>query len=601
MAVLCNLYWFIAKGRTNMPKYSKSTFYKFRNRKKHFLNVESQVTNLFMTFYPEQVIDPKLRAQLFPHSNQDKDAGKQVSNPEYWNTPYGREIVEKCKKQLANTVIVIKDEWTVALICHDKDMTVDENDKMKPKHKKTHFHCVAWRNDGKRFRVRQFLNALNLHFDGVLDNNIMDSCFSFTRSVKNSLQYLLHMTEKSEEDGKAPYNRSELITNILDEELDKIYHAEVKDVLKNDDWDELAKKAYSCGFNFHDFKKFTNRFFNVRQQSQAPYKVVKQYYENGLLDGIAKAQGFPRLNIILRGSKNTGKSYSTQKVLNEMGYRIYKPISGSGKYDGLSADDNAMLFDDKNASQLLQICSDEPTLLHRRNVGYSPWTGNTTVMLTNKSFTQYIKSSARDDIHTENGKVIDDDKDTYDAMASRFYFCEVVWPDFQPAQPGVDHSRDAYIKVVKRYDRGSEKNKQIHNEMFNQLISRIENEIKNYYQIKYNEYWQKEYIEIKTKELVEQDRQKKQQKVVSTDKNGVQYYFDNRIENIDNQNDTETTENVDKSTTSTINRVKTQSVLDLEKHPIFENKNDDSAVGHDANALTSDELDELADSFGIIK
>ena len=176
-----------------------------------------------------------------------------------------------------------------------------------------------------------------------------------------------------------------------------------------------------------------------------------------------------------------------------------------------------------------------------------------------------IKNSSSNEIHTENGEVVEEDRDAYDAMISRFYFCEVVWPDFQPQDfSGVDYSRAAYIKVVKRYDRGSEENKKIHDEMFYQLIKPIEEEIKNYYQIKYYEYWNKYHDE------------QHQQKVVSTDKNNVQYYFDSRI--------------------------KTQPVLDLEKHPIFENKNEnDDVVGHDANALTPKEINELADSFGIIK
>lgn len=533
-------------------------FNKFRNRKKHYLNVESQVTNLFMTFYPEQVISPKFRSKLFP-SNQSRNVGTQISDADFWNTPVGVKIVSACKDHLKKMIVVSKNEWTIALICHDKDMTVDENDKMKSKHKKTHFHTVMWRNDGKRFRVRKALQILDLNFDGVLDANIMDNTFSYTRNVKNALQYLLHMTEQSEEDGKAPYSRDELITNITDEELDKIYHAETKDKLSNDDWDNLAQKAYSCGLNLHDFRTFAERHFSVRQQSQAPFKIVKRYYDNGLFDAIAKAEDFPRLNIILRGTKNTGKSYSTQKVLNNMGYRIYKPVSGTGKYDGLSSSDTAMLFDDKNASQILSICSDSPTLLHRRNSGYAPWTGNTTVMLTNKSFTQYIKSSARDDIHTENGQVIDDDKDVYNAMISRFYFCEVVWPDFQPQDFGVDHSRDAYIKVVKKYDRGTKKDKEIHDRMFYQLIRPIENEIKNYYQLKYNEFWN---------EYHDENHQKNVQQVVSSD-DTYHYYFDYR-------------KNTDKSNENGLG---------------IEDGDDNAGIG----VVSAKELDELADSFGIEK
>ena len=547
-------------------QHKKGYYKKNYSPNTHYLNVESQGTYVFVTFYPEHVIKPEFRKQLFPNSSQDKEQGKQISDPQFWSKPFGKKVVAKCKKYLKKMVVRAVGEWEIALICHDKDMTVEKDNKLKAKHKKTHFHAVIWRKDGKRFRVRKVLQILGLNFDAVLDANILDKTFSSisSRNVKNALQYLLHMTEASELDGKEPYDQSELISNLTDEQLDNIFHATVQDKLSNDDWDKLAEMAYQCGKNLHDFRTFTTRHFNIRQQSQSPFKVVKQYYENGLLDAVATAEDFPRINIILRGVKNTGKSYSTQKALNKLHMRVYSAISGSGKYDGLSADDDCLLFDDKNGSQLLSVCSDSPVLLHRRNVGYSPWVGDSVIALTNKSFTHWIKNSSSNEIHTENGEVVEEDRDAYDAMISRFYFCEVVWPDFQPQDfSGVDYSRAAYIKIVKKYNRGSEENKKIHDEMFYQLIKPIEEEIKNYYQIKYYEYWNKYHDE------------QHQQKVVSTDKNNVQYYFDSRI--------------------------KSQPVLDLEKH-LFENKNEnDDAVGHDVNALTPKEIDELADSFGITK
>lgn len=547
-------------------QHKKGYYKKNYSPNTHYLNVESQGTYVFVTFYPEHVIKPEFRKQLFPNSSQDKEQGKQISDPQFWSKPFGKKVVAECKKYLKKMVVRAVGEWEIALICHDKDMTVEKDNKLKAKHKKTHFHAVIWRKDGKRFRVRKVLQILGLNFDAVLDANILDKTFSSisSRNVKNALQYLLHMTEASELDGKEPYDQSELISNLTDEQLDNIFHATVQDKLSNDDWDKLAEMAYQCGKNLHDFRTFTTRHFNIRQQSQSPFKVVKQYYENGLLDAVATAEDFPRINIILRGVKNTGKSYSTQKALNKLHMRVYSAISGSGKYDGLSADDDCLLFDDKNGSQLLSVCSDSPVLLHRRNVGYSPWVGDSVIALTNKSFTHWIKNSSSNEIHTENGEVVEEDRDAYDAMISRFYFCEVVWPDFQPQDfSGVDYSRAAYIKIVKKYNRGSEENKKIHDEMFYQLIKPIEEEIKNYYQIKYYEYWNKYHDE------------QHQQKVVSTDKNNVQYYFDSRI--------------------------KSQPVLDLEKH-LFENKNEnDDAVGHDVNALTPKEIDELADSFGITK
>lgn len=562
---MCN---FIRYEVNEMAKFQHKKGYYKKNYSPntHYLNVESQGTYVFVTFYPEHVIKPEFRKQLFPNSSQDKEQGKQISDPQFWSKPFGKKVVAECKKYLKKMVVRAVGEWEIALICHDKDMTVEKDNKLKAKHKKTHFHAVIWRKDGKRFRVRKVLQILGLNFDAVLDANILDKTFSSisSRNVKNALQYLLHMTEASELDGKEPYDQSELISNLTDEQLDNIFHATVQDKLSNDDWDKLAEMAYQCGKNLHDFRTFTTRHFNIRQQSQSPFKVVKQYYENGLLDAVATAEDFPRINIILRGVKNTGKSYSTQKALNKLHMRVYSAISGSGKYDGLSADDDCLLFDDKNGSQLLSVCSDSPVLLHRRNVGYSPWVGDSVIALTNKSFTHWIKNSSSNEIHTENGEVVEEDRDAYDAMISRFYFCEVVWPDFQPQDfSGVDYSRAAYIKIVKKYNRGSEENKKIHDEMFYQLIKPIEEEIKNYYQIKYYEYWNKYHDE------------QHQQKVVSTDKNNVQYYFDSRI--------------------------KSQPVLDLEKH-LFENKNEnDDAVGHDVNALTPKEIDELADSFGITK
>ena len=573
-------------------KYKKNLHYK-----KKWLNVESQCRSLTFMFYPEQVITVKLRNSLFP--NSDKQSLKRT-NPQYWNTPDGKFIVEQCKDYLKRVVQYLSDEWAIAIICHDRDMDVDKIDKLKAVHKKTHFHCVMWRRDGKRFRVRQAVKALGLNFNGIIDADLLSSTFSYTRNLKNSLQYLLHMTYQSEHDGKEPYKQEELITNLSDEELNKIYHLTIKDRLSDDDWDDLSERAYKCGLNLHDFNDFADRHFNTRQQSQSPFRVVRQHYERGLRDGIARAGNIPRLNIILKGDFGTGKSFATQKVLNAMKLRIYKATPGNGKYDGLSANDDVLLYDDKYGSQLMSVCVDSPVLLYRRNHDASPWCGNCVISLTNSPFKSWILDSMRKDVHVVNGEIVKADQEKFRAVYSRFYCCEVIWPDYQPPEFGRDHSRDAYIKVTKKYDRGTPEERKIHNMMFDDLIPKIENEIKNFYQIMYNDYWNKYH------DKEHQQKANAGLQPVSSDGH-YDYYFDNTVNDKNNatkysKHDNEIINNIWADTFKNSTDAE-KSELDFSDEEIkkITKKHDDSDVGHDANALTPKEIDDLANSFGISK
>lgn len=456
-----------------------------------FLNMASQARKLFITCYPEQVIPVELRNQLFSESS---NGSLKRTNRNFWETTDGRLILKKCKEKLQKIADENRDFWKMNDICHDSDMTVDKHDKTKIVHKKDHFHIVIWRVDEKRFRVDQAVRVLGLHFDGVRDANLMDKgAFQSVRNLKHALKYELHTTKKSQLDGKYQYSVNDLITNLSTDEIKNIYQAEVKDELSDDDWDELRKMAYSCGENLHDFDHFADTHFNTRQQAQAPFRIVRKAYDEGLKRGISRAVDYPRLSIIIHGDGNLGKSYGTKLAFKQMGLNVCEAQAGTGKYDDLHATDDALIFDDVNASQLLEVSDNRPVALHRRNSNSSPWLGKYLVVLTNREPEEWLLTSSG--MPTENKQVRSDYKKKFDALKQRFYFCHVEWCEFKA--PTFDRtndvSHDAHVVIDKKEERGLDEDIEIHDKMYKELVTdHIEKNIQDYYYQKWVEHFQKQ-------------------------------------------------------------------------------------------------------------
>ena len=455
-----------------------------------FLNMASQARKLFITCYPEQIIPVELRNKLF---SENSSGSLKRTDRGFWETPDGRLILKKCKEKLQKIADQNKDFWKMNDICHDSDMTVDKHDKTKIVHKKDHFHIVIWRVDEKRFRVDQAVRALGLHFDGVRDANLMDKgAFQSVRNLKHALKYELHTTKKSQLDGKYQYSVNDLITNLSTDEIKNIYQAEVKDELSDDDWDELRKMAYKCGENLHDFGKFANEHFNTRQQAQAPFRVVKKAYDEGLKHGIPKCPDLPRLSIIISGDGNVGKSFNTKLACKDMKLNVCEAVFGSGKYDNLTAGDDVLLFDDTYASQLLEVSDNRPVAVRRRNTNNSPWVGRYMIVLTNQDGDSWLKSSSP--YPTENGEIRSDFQKTYDALKQRFIFCHVEWGDYKA--PTFDRtndvSHDVHIVLDKPTDRGGDKYSEIHMKMYRDLVSHIEKHMKEYYYTKWVDHFKKQ-------------------------------------------------------------------------------------------------------------
>lgn len=410
-----------------MAKKSKKSTKKTSKKTRKALTFDSQPRTLTLKFYVEQLMDANARRQytaLWKIKDKDQNAAaicKQMEN-------------HYCKlfwDKLANFKY---QDYKIVGIYHNLDSTEDKGSPFVPSIEKGHWHVVIWRDNWqapkKRFRVRTIIDLLGLNYAPELDADIWKKHGAevVESTIASAVVYLPHETETAIMDGKHQYSRHLLAKNFSDAELDTIfaYYQKIR-TKTTTDWDVLDAQAIQRGLNVEDFDSWFKTKLSATQRSQATARVIRKDYEDALHKGVSRIGDITRCSVLIYGTGNMGKTFTTAKTLKALGLRTYEATKGTGKYDGLSALDEAMTFDDVTVSDAKNVFDNRAVVLHRRNSGDRPWIGKYAIVTTNDDPFQAIcgmagilvsKNATYEDL-TESERA------HYDAIEERLYICHI--------------------------------------------------------------------------------------------------------------------------------------------------------------------------------
>ena len=368
---------------------------------------------------------------------------------------------------------VEREEYILYAVYHDRDVVQDKKDMFDVSYKKGHFHVLAYKKNKQPFHIYTLIIRLGINYNRKDTSMFTKHGAEGIRDISAYIVYLLHKTDVSILKGKTEYSLSELHGNYKPEEWIKAYKTYKegtyqKNRLTDADWNERADLFFQFGKDFVSFEKMTNRYFTVKQQAQAPFKVVTKKYNRGLKEGASKAPENARCSILISGTENDGKSFNTIKSAEALNLKVFDVTKGNGKYDGLSADDELMIMDDVSASSALNVFDNRACVLPARfhNV---VWTGKYAVITTNLTPEKWIKRA----LGLPNIDLIDmdsSDRITYNALLSRLYLTHIQ----------VDSNGNRRLVTDKLQNRGNEQSKELHNLLYKKFADAFNNSIKDY-------------------------------------------------------------------------------------------------------------------------
>lgn len=471
------------KGKTSKSKKTKK--YKKKTNSSlmlgHNAQTTSRVPDLALKIYDEQLLDAKDRDEYedrFKELMKMKDAGKSET-PEYLHKlKEQHDLVANASMRFAERVHAIdKNKYAVLTIRHDKDTVRDPDDLFEVSIKKPHWHIWVWSRKlgapvyetGKLFRVHTMVcgdgkgsRYLGLYYDRKKDAKMWDNRGAERiHNVIACVAYALHVSSSAVAKGKHIYSINELVTNLSMTEVKqmlKLYKGIDNHFIRKpnaDDWNTWAQTAYERGLHLENFEDWAVDHFMVNQMASAKFRVIRDFYNRGLTQGLANAPQIDRCNIFILGAGNLGKSYNAQQAFLDMGVkRIAEATSGTGKYDYVTADTEALLFNDTRMTQAKTVMEQKPVKLHRRNNNDPVWKGHWVVFTSN--FEEPIDAAADcfryEPTKNKDGELEYTDKQMLNIrpILQRAFFCRVEL-DADPKSANYGHY---HLVLTRRAERG---------------------------------------------------------------------------------------------------------------------------------------------------
>lgn len=316
-----------------------------------------------------------------------------------------------------------KKDFQVLAICHNRDTYSDEGHFWKPAFEKPHYHIILRCVDRKkRIRVRTVLRQLGIEFRKDLDDDLwINHGVETVSKFSGYATYLTHETEDAINAGKELYGIDEIVSNLTVEEIQAIRDGYIR--ISNDarkvttqDLVELDNTAFELGKDLKNFDDWYNTLpFTVR--SNAKIKTIRESYGRGVNAKIAEKSEVLRLCVYIQGAPNTGKTYGAKHALS--GKRIYTVEGGgSGKFDDLRADHEAIIISDDVCPNLLNMTDNYICRAYKRQSNNPAWAGNYFIVTSNLSFVDWL-ASCKINVNSKH----------YDAMFSRFFVTEIKKKD----------------------------------------------------------------------------------------------------------------------------------------------------------------------------
>lgn len=333
--------------------------------------------------------------------------------------------------------------WTdcyyIMLIKHDRDY--HKNDIWNPELEKPHYHIAARTMPcpGQRIRQIQLSNWLEniicIRFRQGIDDNLMKRAgVDVCRNYNDCCQYLLHNTEASINDGKSPYHKDELVTNMTSEFRDQLLLGMHRidaglSKLSIADWERLERSLYDYGLTGGKFKDwFKTQSFSIRSSmisGREKAKVCYQAYYDGIMEYTSKHKlNFVRHAIYIEGSYAAGKSVTSRLALNALGRSdddIFEVGKGTAKFDAYD-EQSVMICDDRGLSDIRKVCESSVTRLYKRGRGEALWRGDIVIITSNIDFREFCIQYTLGCKDVAFNSLSESDKESVLATESRFSY-----------------------------------------------------------------------------------------------------------------------------------------------------------------------------------
>ena len=359
-------------------------------RERHTLGIDSKVYALAIKCYDEQL-------------------------------PHGRDYTFNAIRQID------KSQYQIIAIIHDRDTVtagIWAEATVKP-----HLHVIIRCVDRKkRIRVSTFLNWLGIYFRPNFDDALWrEHGVETIGNYTGYTMYLTHETKEAIDDAKELYSVDELISNLTKDEIIHIREGYIRvsanaHKVTSDELAALDQDAYNLGYEMKNFAQWYDaQPFTVR--SNAKIKTIRESYERGVNARLEEGRAITRLCIYIQGPPNSGKTYAALAALD--GIQILTVGGGgTGKFDRLRPDHDAIVIDDDVCPNLLNMTDNYICRAYKRNNNNPAWAGRYFIVTSNLSFADWLRKSGID-ISDKRGNP----STHYTAMWSRFYICEIRYTD----------------------------------------------------------------------------------------------------------------------------------------------------------------------------
>lgn len=475
-------------------------------------STSSQTNTLSLKVYTEQLMQADIRAR---YEELALDLQKIQNADDYDEAEYKAKQDEfdkldrdACTAFIKRVKAIDPKQFCVVSIKHDKDEVRDKNDLFEVSIKKPHWHIYVWTpsdsvfyDAGRSFRVHTMICGdkrkghenpyLGINYDPQRDVSIWDNRGAERiHNIPASVAYCLHISSSAIKAGKHVYDKSEIVTNLSNSEINTILNLYKGIGNSNnhfirkpnaDDWQTWGNIAYERGLHLENFEDWAVDHFMVHQMASANFRVVRKFYDRGLVQGLAKAPQLNRCNIFILGAGNLGKSYNSQQALLDIGIKnIVEPTSGTGKYDGVNADTEALLFNDTRMTQARTVMEQKPVKLHRRNNNDPVWKGSWVVFTSN--FENPIDAAADcfnyEPTENKDGELEYTKKqmENIKPVLQRAFYCKVEL-DTDSKSPNYGHY---HLVLIRNVERGDDNQINQLGEMFARFSKAFNNSIRNY-------------------------------------------------------------------------------------------------------------------------
>ena len=229
--------------------------------------------------------------------------------------------------------------------------------------------------------------------------------------------------------------------------------------------DELAaldQDAYSLGYEMKNFSQWYDaQPFAVR--SHTKMKTIRESYERGVEARIEEGRAVIRLCIYIQGPPDSGKTYA---AISALGGKQVLSVGGggTGKFDRLRPDHEAIVIDDDVCPKLLNMTDNYICRAYKRNSNNPAWAGHYFIVTSNLTFSEWLENSG---IHVKDK--LGNPSAHYIAMLSRFFVCEIRYTNYI-----------AHLALISPSTRGSATEQLQRAEMFAEFAMRFSSTIANY-------------------------------------------------------------------------------------------------------------------------